>query len=73
MTTTGIITKVEDGTIEVNCLRKKGINKYFWPSPRKDIIWFGDNQALCPTEVPKTLKRYLQLDPVTWNLNEEQI
>ncbi|MED6294568.1 hypothetical protein CHARACLAT_022393 [Characodon lateralis] len=34
-----IITKVEDGHIEVNCLHKKKINKYYWPSPRKDISY----------------------------------
>ncbi|MEQ2311196.1 hypothetical protein AMECASPLE_017195 [Ameca splendens] len=40
----GIITTVEDGNIEVNCLHKKGINKYYWPSPRKDISWYDDSQ-----------------------------
>lgn len=42
----GIITKVEDVSIEVNCLHEKGINKYYWPSPRKSIRWYDENQVL---------------------------
>ncbi len=67
----GIITKVEDGNIEVDCLHKKGINKYYWPGPRKDVTWYDDKQVLCLMEEPNALnKRYQQLDPPTWRFIE---
>ncbi|MEQ2192924.1 hypothetical protein XENOCAPTIV_019921, partial [Xenoophorus captivus] len=70
----GIITKVEDGNIEVNWLHKKGINKYYWPTPRKDISWYDDSQVLCLTEEPNAVyKTYLQLSPTTRRLIEEQM
>ncbi len=67
----GIITKVEDGNIEVDCLHKKGINKYYWLGPRKGVTWYDDKQVLCLMEEPNALnKRYLQLDPPTWRFIE---
>lgn len=69
----GIITQVEDGNIEVDCLHKKGVNKYYWPSPRRDVSWYDDSQVLCLIEEPTAHARYLQLDAVTWKLIEEQM
>lgn len=59
----GIIVKVEEHDIKVKCMHMNGINKFFWPSPREDISWYGDEQIVCFIPEPTTVnKRYIQID-----------
>ena len=45
----GIIMNVEGNSIQVNCMKCNGVNKFYWPGPRKDISRYADQ-----------LLRYLQ-------------
>lgn len=70
----GIIINVEDDNIQVNCMHRNGINKFFWPGPRKDISWYADNQIVCLIKEPQALnKRSLQVDQETWKYLKEQM
>ncbi|XP_041847696.1 uncharacterized protein LOC121644062 isoform X2 [Melanotaenia boesemani] len=70
----GIILAVEDNNIQVNCMHRNGINKFYWPGPRKDVNWYADSQVLCLTEEPQVLnKRSVQLHMATWRYVQDQI
>lgn len=70
----GIIMAVEENNIQVNCMHRNGVNKFFWPCPRRDLSWYVDSQVLCLIEEPQALnKRSVQLDIATWRYVEESI
>ncbi|KAJ4924841.1 hypothetical protein JOQ06_003791 [Pogonophryne albipinna] len=63
----GIIMDVEEDSIQVKCMHRNGVNKYFWPRPREDVSWYAEEQLLCLIPEPKALnKRSVQLEKLTW-------
>lgn len=38
----GIIIEAEEHNIMVKCIHWNGLNKLYWPSPRKDVTWYAD-------------------------------
>ncbi|KAL7407295.1 hypothetical protein ABVT39_006367 [Epinephelus coioides] len=46
----GIIMAVEENNIQVNCMHRNGVNKFFWPGPRKDVSWYADSQHAASKE-----------------------
>ncbi|KAL3045294.1 hypothetical protein OYC64_013538 [Pagothenia borchgrevinki] len=62
---------VEEDSIQVKCMHRNGVNKYFWPRPREDVSWYADEQLLCLIPEPKALnKRSVQLEKLTWKYLE---
>ncbi len=63
----GIILQVEENNVKVKCMHRNGVNKFFWPSPRDDINWYGDDQIMCLIPEPLALnKRSVQIDQRFW-------
>ena len=63
----GIIEDADDADVRVNVMHRIGENRFFWPSPLKDIIWYEYNQviSLIPEPEPVTARHH-QVDPVIW-------
>ncbi|KAG9266449.1 hypothetical protein AMEX_G19077 [Astyanax mexicanus] len=53
----GIILQVEEGSVQVKCMRAKGINLFYWPSLREDVNWYEDDQIMCFIPEPLALNR----------------
>ncbi|KAL7381267.1 hypothetical protein ABVT39_003066, partial [Epinephelus coioides] len=67
----GIIMDVEEHSIKVKCMRI-GVNKFKWPSPRKDVSWYADDQLLCLIPEPQALNKHsIQLEKSTWKYLED--
>lgn len=70
----GIIMAVEENNVQVNCMHRNGINKFFWPCPRRDLSWYVESQVLCLIDEPRALnKRSVQLDAETWRYVDQSI
>lgn len=55
----GIIMTIKEHNIQVNCVHKNGVNKFFWSGPRKDVGWSNNNQILCLIEELQVLNKRL--------------
>ncbi|XP_053472676.1 uncharacterized protein LOC128602725 isoform X1 [Ictalurus furcatus] len=65
----GIILKVEENNVEVKCMHRNGVNKFFWPSPRDDINWYHDDQIMCLIPEPLALNRHsAEIDQRFWEI-----
>ncbi|XP_034097172.1 uncharacterized protein LOC117563112 [Gymnodraco acuticeps] len=53
----GIIMDVEGDSIQVKCMHRNGVNKYFWPRPREDVSWYAEEQLICLIPEPKALNK----------------
>ncbi|KAI4794712.1 hypothetical protein KUCAC02_031890 [Chaenocephalus aceratus] len=63
----GIILEVEEHNVKVKCMHRNGINRFFWPSPREDVNWYGDDQIMCLIPEPLALnKRSVQIEQELW-------
>ncbi|KAL7842108.1 hypothetical protein SRHO_G00237970 [Serrasalmus rhombeus] len=70
----GIILEVEAHNIKVKCMHRNGVNKFFWPSPREDVSWYGDDQIVCFIPEPVALnKRSVQIDKKIWHYLEKHL
>lgn len=70
----GIIIEVEEHSIKVKCMHKNGVNKFFWPSPREDVNWYGDEQIVCLMPAPLPVnKRSVQICHNIWKYLEEHM
>lgn len=57
--------------IQVKCMHRNGVNKYFWPRPQEDVSWNAEEQLLRLIPEPKALKkRSVQLEKLTWKYPE---
>ncbi|RXM28486.1 hypothetical protein EOD39_9725 [Acipenser ruthenus] len=70
----GVILEVEEHNVKVKCMHRNGVNKFYWPSPRDDINWYGDDQIVClmPEPLPVN-KRSVQIDHSIWKYLEEHL
>lgn len=70
----GIILEVEEYNIKVKCMHRNGANRFFWPSPKEDVNWYGDDQIMCfmPEPVPVN-KQSVQVDQKIWTYVEGQL
>ncbi|XP_035269106.1 uncharacterized protein LOC118225154 [Anguilla anguilla] len=70
----GIILEVEEHNIKVKCMHRNGANRFFWPNPKEDVNWYGDDQIMCfmPEPVPVN-KRSVQVDQKIWTYVEGQL
>ncbi|KAJ4939070.1 hypothetical protein JOQ06_028532 [Pogonophryne albipinna] len=63
----GIILEVEEHNVKVKCMHRNGINRFFWPSPREDVNWYGDDQIMCLIPEPLAVnKRSVQIEQELW-------
>uniref|UniRef100_UPI00358F15CF uncharacterized protein n=1 Tax=Myxine glutinosa TaxID=7769 RepID=UPI00358F15CF len=63
----GIILGTEESHVQVKCMHRVGINRYFWPA-RDDILWylFDDVLELIPPPQPVT-KRHVEILKEVWD------
>jgi hypothetical protein len=65
---------VEEHNIKVKCMRRNGINTFFWPSPKEDNCWYSDGQIISLMPEPHAVnKRSVQMRKSTWKYVEEHL
>lgn len=62
----GVITDTSETHVEVRCVQKIGINRFFWPA-HEDILWylFEDIVCIIPPLKPVT-GRHMEMNRETW-------
>ncbi|XP_028254033.1 uncharacterized protein LOC114441699 isoform X2 [Parambassis ranga] len=62
----GIIMDTSETHIQVRCMQKIGVNRFFWPA-REDIMWylFEDIVSLIPPTKPVT-GRHMEIEKEVW-------
>lgn len=67
----GIILQVEENNVKVKCMHCSGVNEFFWPRPRDDVIWYSDDQIMCLIPEPQPLNKHsVQIDQQFWDVNQ---
>ena len=70
----GKVLAVEEDDVQVLCMCKTGINKFFWPT-REDICWYQSKDVICripePTKAGSGSCNHFQVDPNLWPLIED--
>lgn len=62
----GIIQDIDEESVEVKCMCKVGMNRFFWPR-LEDCIWYPWADVLGLIQPPKPVtKRHVQVSPKTW-------
>ena len=68
----GVILEVEEHNVQVKCMHRNGVNKFYWPSPRNDINWYGDDQIVCLIPEPLPVNKR-SVDHSIWKYLEEHL
>jgi len=71
----GEILNVDEGEVEVSCMKSLGRNKICWPSPKKDINWYTDGDVTCLIPEPQQeteRSRFYQVERRIWANIEKQ-
>ncbi len=62
----GVITDTCETHVEVRCMQKIGVNRFFWPA-REDILWYLFEDIVCfiPPPGPVT-GRHMEIEKEVW-------
>ncbi len=48
----GIITAIDEAQVQVRCMHRVGVNRFFWPT-REDMIWYMFDDVICFIHPPQ--------------------
>ena len=64
---------VEDSDVEVTCMHKLGVNRFYWPA-MEDVSWYEQDDIICFIEEPIRLdRRAVKIDELVWSAIEKSL
>lgn len=62
----GVITDISETQVEVRCMQKIGVNRFFWPA-REDILWYLFEDIVCIIPPPRPVTgRHMEIEREVW-------
>ncbi|XP_067270942.1 uncharacterized protein [Pseudorasbora parva] len=62
----GVITDTSETHVEVRCMQKIGVNRFFWPT-REDILWYLFEDIVCIIPPPRPVTgRHMEIEKEVW-------
>ena len=62
----GVITDTSETHVEVRCMQKIGVNRFFWPA-REDILWYQFEDIVCIIPPPRPVTgRHMEIEKEVW-------
>ena len=70
----GLIQAVDENEVEVNAMRTVGDNRFYWPHPVQDVLWYSaENVLRIIPEPQKVGSRHMQIQKHIWDEIKEQL
>lgn len=61
-----VITDTSEIHVEVRCMQKIGVNRFFWPA-REDILWYLFEDIVCIIPPPRAVTgRHMEIESEVW-------
>ena len=62
----GIIQEISETHVEVKCMHRVGVNRFFWPA-REDVLWYLHSDIITMIPPPTAVtSRHVEIDKETW-------
>lgn len=63
----GIIEDLDNSDVQVHCMHKAGMNRFFWCTTVQDICWYPYKDIITIIDEPQKVgSRHVQVDPAMW-------